>query len=197
MLGRGAPPDAAEIARRAKLCANLFLEGCREAGHSGERDVRSAASEEFKDPRLIRELSPSPGVSSTAFLANLAASRASLASWTSAAHRTLATSLQQENTKMNISGESLLVILVVGLVAGWLAGQIVRGGGFGLVGDILIGIVGAFIGDWLLPRLGIHLGVGIVAAIIDATIGAVVLLLIIRLVSQGSRGGYGWGRARR
>jgi len=98
---------------------------------------------------------------------------------------------------MNMSGESLLVILVVGLIAGWLAGQIVRGGGFGLVADILIGIVGAFIGDWLLPRLGIHLGAGMVAAIIDATIGAVVLLLIIRLVSQGGRGGYGWGRARR
>jgi uncharacterized membrane protein YeaQ/YmgE (transglycosylase-associated protein family) len=115
-----------------------------------------------------------------------------------AAHWTLATSaLPQENIEMHMSGESLLVILVVGLVAGWLAGQIVRGGGFGLIGDILIGIVGAFIGDWLLPRLGIHLGAGIVAAIIDATIGAVVLLLIIRLVSQGSRGGYGWRRAHR
>src|SRR5271166_4788396 len=66
-----------------------------------------------------------------------------------------------------MSGEGLLIILVVGLIAGWLAGQIVQGTGFGLVGDLIIGIVGAFIGGWLLPQLGIHLGVGIVAAIIN------------------------------
>ena len=54
-----------------------------------------------------------------------------------------------------------------------------RGAPFGLIGDLLIGIVGFFIGDWLLPQLGIHLGVGIVAAIINATIGAVKILLII------------------
>ena len=88
-----------------------------------------------------------------------------------------------------MSGESLLIILVVGLIAGWLAGQIVQGTGFGLVGDLIIGVVGAFIGGWLLPRLGIYLGSGIIAAIINATIGAVVLLLIIKLV----RGGGGWG----
>jgi uncharacterized membrane protein YeaQ/YmgE (transglycosylase-associated protein family) len=72
---------------------------------------------------------------------------------------------------VHISNESLLVILVVGLVAGWLAGQIVRGTGFGLIGDLIIGIIGAFIGDWLLPRIGVHLGTGIVAAIVNATIG--------------------------
>ncbi|MEA2893409.1 MAG: hypothetical protein QOD09_2621 [Bradyrhizobium sp.] len=91
---------------------------------------------------------------------------------------------------MNMSGESLLVILVVGIVAGWLAGQIVRGAGFGLIGDLLIGIVGALIGSWLLPQLGIHLGAGIVRAIINATIGAILLLLVIRLL----RGGTSWGR---
>ena len=91
---------------------------------------------------------------------------------------------------MHMSGESLLIILVVGLIAGWLAGQIVQGTGFGIVGDLIIGIVGAFIGSWLLPQLGIHLGAGIVAAIINATIGALILLLIIRLV----RGGGGWRR---
>jgi uncharacterized membrane protein YeaQ/YmgE (transglycosylase-associated protein family) len=91
---------------------------------------------------------------------------------------------------MNMSGESLLVIIMVGVVAGWLAGQLVRGVGFGLIGDLIIGIVGALIGNWLLPRLGIQLGVGIVSAIINATIGAVVLLLIVRLV----RGGTGRGR---
>jgi uncharacterized membrane protein YeaQ/YmgE (transglycosylase-associated protein family) len=88
---------------------------------------------------------------------------------------------------MHMSNESLLVILFVGLVAGWLAGLLVQGTGFGLIGDLVIGILGAFIGDWLLPRLGIHLGVGLVAAIVNATIGAVVLLLIVRLVRGRGR----------
>jgi uncharacterized membrane protein YeaQ/YmgE (transglycosylase-associated protein family) len=86
-----------------------------------------------------------------------------------------------------MSSESLLVILVVGVVAGWLAGHIVRGTGFGLIADLCIGIVGALIGDWLLPRLGIHLGNGIVSAIIGATIGAVLLLIVLRLVYRRGR----------
>ena len=86
---------------------------------------------------------------------------------------------------MHLSGEGLLVLLVVGLVAGWLAGELVAGGGFGLVGDIAIGIVGALIGTWMLPRLGIHIGSGFVSAIIVATIGAVVLLLILGLFRGG------------
>ena len=94
-----------------------------------------------------------------------------------------------------MSGESLLVILFVGLIAGWLAGKIVRGTGFGVLGDIVVGIIGAFIGDWLLPRLGVHLGIGIVAAIFDATIGAILLLLVVRLVrGGGSWEGTGWSR---
>ena len=88
---------------------------------------------------------------------------------------------------MYISGEGLLVLLVVGLVAGWLAGELVAGGGFGLIGDIAIGIVGALIGTWMLPRLGIHIGSGIVSAIIVATIGAVVILLILGLLRGGVR----------
>jgi len=88
---------------------------------------------------------------------------------------------------MYLTSESLLVILLVGIAAGWLAGQIVQGTGFGLIGDLVIGVVGAFIGDWLLPQLGFHLG----SAVICATIGAVLLLLVMRLV----RGGNGW-RAR-
>jgi uncharacterized membrane protein YeaQ/YmgE (transglycosylase-associated protein family) len=91
------------------------------------------------------------------------------------------------------SNESLIVILVVGIVAGWLAGQIVRGGGFGLIGDLIVGIIGAFIGNWLLPRLNINLGVGTVGLIVNATIGAIVLLLLIRLVAGGGRFGGGWG----
>jgi uncharacterized membrane protein YeaQ/YmgE (transglycosylase-associated protein family) len=94
---------------------------------------------------------------------------------------------------MNLSNESLIVILLVGIVAGWLAGQIVDGGGFGLIGDLIVGIIGAFIGDWLVPRLGIHLGVGTLALIVNATLGAIVLLLILRIVA-GNRGwGGGWG----
>ena len=94
-----------------------------------------------------------------------------------------------------MSGESLLVILLVGVIAGWLAGQIVRGTGFGLVGDLVVGVIGALIGNWLLPRVGVQLGAGIVALIVDATIGAIVLLLVVRLVrGGGSWEGSGWGR---
>ena len=88
---------------------------------------------------------------------------------------------------MHLSNQSLLVIIVVGIVAGWLAGRVMEGGGFGLIGDLIVGLIGAFIGDWFLPRLGIHPGTGIVALIINAFIGAVVLLLILRLIGR-SRG---------
>jgi len=92
---------------------------------------------------------------------------------------------------MYLSNESLLVILIVGIVAGWLAGQIMQGGGFGLIGDLIVGLVGAFIGDWLLPRLHIHLGSGIIALIFNALIGALVLLFLLRLFRGG---GYRWRR---
>jgi uncharacterized membrane protein YeaQ/YmgE (transglycosylase-associated protein family) len=88
---------------------------------------------------------------------------------------------------MYISGESLIVILFVGLVAGWLAGKVVRGAGYGLIGDIVIGIIGAFIASWLFPRLGIHIGVGLISEIIYSAIGAILLLLVIRLVRSGGR----------
>lgn len=80
--------------------------------------------------------------------------------------------------------ESLIVFLIIGAIAGWLAGVIVKGFGFGLIGNIVVGIVGAFIAGWLFPRLGFALGGGIVAAIVHATIGAVILLIIIRLVKR-------------
>ena len=89
---------------------------------------------------------------------------------------------------MNFSNESLLVILLVGVVAGWLAGKLVRGAGFGLVGDLVVGVIGAFVASWLLPRLGIRLGTGIIRAIVNATLGAIVFLLLLRLVS----GAGGW-----
>jgi uncharacterized membrane protein YeaQ/YmgE (transglycosylase-associated protein family) len=81
-----------------------------------------------------------------------------------------------------MSSESLTVILAVGLIAGWLAGQIVHGTGYGIINDLIIGVVGSFIGGWLLPQLGIHLGAGIITAVINATIGAVLLLFVLRLV---------------
>jgi uncharacterized membrane protein YeaQ/YmgE (transglycosylase-associated protein family) len=80
--------------------------------------------------------------------------------------------------------ESLLVFLIVGAIAGWLAGLIVKGYGFGLLGNIVVGIVGAFIAGWLFPALGISLGTGIVAAIVHAAIGAIILLVLIRLIKR-------------
>jgi len=85
---------------------------------------------------------------------------------------------------LDIPAQTLLIWAVVGAVAGWLAGMIVKGGGFGLLGDIVVGIVGAFVGGWLLPRLGVHLGAGFVPVVANATIGAVVLLLLIRLIRR-------------
>jgi uncharacterized membrane protein YeaQ/YmgE (transglycosylase-associated protein family) len=83
---------------------------------------------------------------------------------------------------MDMSTESILVILFVGIVAGWLAGKVVRGAGFGLLGDFVVGIVGAFIATFLFPRLGIHLGSGIVSEIIFSALGAIILLLIAGLI---------------
>jgi uncharacterized membrane protein YeaQ/YmgE (transglycosylase-associated protein family) len=90
---------------------------------------------------------------------------------------------------MHLSNEGLLVILVVGVIAGWLAGKIVKGHGLGLVGDAAVGIVGALIGDWLLHRFGLHFGAGIIGLAINATIGAIVLLLALRLLGAGGWGG--------
>lgn len=79
---------------------------------------------------------------------------------------------------------SLIVFLIIGAIAGWLAGVLVKGFGFGLIGNIAVGVIGAFIAGWLFPALNISLGTGIVAAIIHATIGAVILLILIRLVKR-------------
>lgn len=80
--------------------------------------------------------------------------------------------------------EGIIIFLLVGGVAGWLAGVIVRGGGFGIIGNIAVGIIGAFVAGFLFPVFGISLGVGIVASILHATIGAVVLLLIVRVLKR-------------
>jgi uncharacterized membrane protein YeaQ/YmgE (transglycosylase-associated protein family) len=80
--------------------------------------------------------------------------------------------------------ESLIIMLVVGAIAGWLAGQIVRGFGFGLIWNMVIGIIGAFIGVWLLTQLSISPFSGFLGSIVNATIGAVVLLVIIGLIRR-------------
>jgi len=79
---------------------------------------------------------------------------------------------------------SLLWFLLVGLVAGWLAGVLVKGGGFGVIGDIVVGVIGAVLGGWLFSTLGAAVGGGLVGSIIVATVGAVVLLAIVRLVKR-------------
>ena len=88
---------------------------------------------------------------------------------------------------MNLDMQSLLILIVVGIVAGWLAGVIVRGYGLGLVGNLVVGVIGAFLATWLLPRIGMTFTVGnpMVTAILYATIGAVVLLLVVGLVRRG------------
>jgi uncharacterized membrane protein YeaQ/YmgE (transglycosylase-associated protein family) len=80
--------------------------------------------------------------------------------------------------------EALIVLLIVGGVAGWLAGLLVKGYGFGLVGNIVVGIVGALIAGLLLPRVGFVLVGGILAAIINAVIGAVILLLVVGMFKR-------------
>ena len=94
---------------------------------------------------------------------------------------------------MHLSNQSIIIIVIVGMVAGWLAGKITRGAGYGLIGDLVVGLIGAFVGDWLLPRLGIHLGTGIVALIVNAFIGAIVLLLLLRVLTGGFRRRSRWG----
>ena len=74
--------------------------------------------------------------------------------------------------------------ILIGLVAGWLAGTLVKGGGFGVVGDIVVGVVGALLGGWLFSALGVSSGGGLLGAIIVATIGAIVLIFILRLLKR-------------
>ncbi|MGY3944267.1 GlsB/YeaQ/YmgE family stress response membrane protein [Aeromonas tecta] len=80
--------------------------------------------------------------------------------------------------------ENMLWFLIVGLVAGWLAGILVKGGGFGLIGDLVVGVLGAFVGGWLFTTLGVSMGGGLLGSILVATIGAIVLLLIVRIIKR-------------
>jgi uncharacterized membrane protein YeaQ/YmgE (transglycosylase-associated protein family) len=85
-----------------------------------------------------------------------------------------------------MTATGLIIFLLIGAIAGWLAGLIVRGFGFGLIGNIVVGIIGAFLAGWLLPMVGIgfSLGNAIVTEIVYALIGAVVLLVIIGLFKR-------------
>ncbi len=79
---------------------------------------------------------------------------------------------------------ALVWFLLIGLIAGWLAGRVMRGGGYGVVGDMIIGVVGALIGGWLFSSLGISAGGGLIGAIIVAFIGAVILIALLRVLRR-------------
>ena len=79
---------------------------------------------------------------------------------------------------------SIIWALIIGAIAGWLAGLIVRGAGFGLIGNIVVDIIGALVAGWLLPKLNIHLATGTLGEILDATVGAVIVLVILSLIRR-------------
>jgi uncharacterized membrane protein YeaQ/YmgE (transglycosylase-associated protein family) len=83
-----------------------------------------------------------------------------------------------------MDAQALVIWLIVGAIAGWLADMVVKGGGYGLIGDIIVGIIGALIAGWLLPQIGIVIGGGVIAAIINAFIGAVIPLIVLRLIRR-------------
>jgi uncharacterized membrane protein YeaQ/YmgE (transglycosylase-associated protein family) len=84
---------------------------------------------------------------------------------------------------MPIDLQSLIILLIIGAIAGWLAGLVVKGYGFGLIGNIVVGVIGAFIGQWLFPSLGFW-GADLIGIIISATLGAIILLVVIGLIRR-------------
>jgi uncharacterized membrane protein YeaQ/YmgE (transglycosylase-associated protein family) len=76
--------------------------------------------------------------------------------------------------------------ILIGLLAGWLAGQLMQGGGFGVIGDIIVGVIGALLGGLLFNTLGLSTGGGLIGSLIVATIGAIVLLFLLRLIRKAS-----------
>ena len=83
-----------------------------------------------------------------------------------------------------MDGNGLLWFLLIGLIAGGLAGTLMKGGGFGVIGDIVVGIIGALLGGWLFGVLGVGVGGGLLGAIITATIGACLLIFLLRLIRK-------------
>ena len=82
-----------------------------------------------------------------------------------------------------MTGQALIWFLLIGLIAGWLASQVMRGGGYGIIGDMIVGVIGAFIGGWVFSLLGIGAG-GIIGQIIVAFVGAVILIAILRAIKR-------------
>lgn len=78
----------------------------------------------------------------------------------------------------------LLIFLIIGAVAGWLAGNFMKGGGFGVLVNILVGVIGAFVGSWAFGLFGISLDAGMIGQLITATVGAVILLFIVGLIKR-------------
>ncbi len=79
---------------------------------------------------------------------------------------------------------TIIIILVVGLVSGWIAGLVFKGDGFGLLGNIVIGILGGVIGGWLLPKVGVHIGSGMGGIILTSVLGALALLLVVNVLKK-------------
>ena len=77
----------------------------------------------------------------------------------------------------------LIWFLLIGLIAGWLAGQVVKGGGYGVIGDMIVGVIGAFLGGWLFGMLGISAG-GLIGSLITAFVGAVILIFLLRMIRR-------------
>ena len=98
---------------------------------------------------------------------------------------------------INLSLSNVIWWLVVGLIAGFLASRVMRGGGYGLIGDIVVGLIGAFIGGWLAGFLGIGGSSSLIVTIVIAFIGACILLAILHAVTRGGATrtrSRGWGR---
>lgn len=78
---------------------------------------------------------------------------------------------------------NIVLILIVGAIAGWLGNLLLKGSGYGLIGNIVIGILGSFVGYWLLGKLGVSLGGGLLGAILTGAVGAIVILVILQIIS--------------
>jgi len=81
---------------------------------------------------------------------------------------------------------ALVTWIIVGVIAGWLAGVIVKGGGFGFVGNLVVGILGAVAAGYILPAIGFHIGGGLIASIIHAAIGAIIVLVVISVLKRAA-----------
>lgn len=85
-----------------------------------------------------------------------------------------------------MAGHGIIFWLIIGALAGWLAGMLVKGGGFGLIGDIVVGIIGAIVGGWLAGVLGLHIGSGFISSLITATAGAALLIFVLRMFRRSA-----------